>query len=195
MFLETICVLGGEIQNKQGHEARMRFTAKHFGFEAPSLPDLSLLLPADLQGGKVKCRVLYHTAVEEISFERYVPKRITSLKLIEASVDYSFKWADRQVLNGLLAKKNDCDDILITRNGLVTDTSYSNVVLRKGKEYFTPKPPLLNGTKRQKLLREGVIGEKEIHRDSLCEYDALYLINALLDIEDGEGIPVGNILP
>ena len=194
MFLETICILHGEIQNRQAHKERMQRTATHFGFNAPPLPDLLQLLPDRLRDTKVKCRIVYHKSIQETSFEPYFPKKITSLKLVEASIDYSFKLADRKSLNILLSQKGDCDEILITRNGLITDTSYSNVVFSKGERYFTPESPLLNGTKRQKLLREGVITEKRIVRDSLSEYDRIYLINALLDIEDEISLSVNRIV-
>lgn len=190
MFLESICILHGEIQNRQGHEERMQRTAVHFGFNTPPLPDLKKLLPDELRDTKVKCRIIYHEVIEEISFERYIPRKITSLKLIEAPVDYSFKLADRSCLNDLSAQKGNCDEILITRNGFITDTSYSNVILSCGREYFTPESPLLNGTKRQKLLREGIITERAIHRDSLHEYDRIYLINAMLDMENDISLPI-----
>ena len=130
---------------------------------------------------------------EEISFERYTAGKVSSLKLIEAPIDYPFKFADRKTLNTLLAQKDDCDEILITRNGLITDTSYSNVVFNKGDQYFTPKNPLLNGTKRQKLLREGRIREKEIVVDALGQYERVYLINAMLDLGDNISLPVDYI--
>ena len=63
--------------------------------------------------------------------------------------DYSFKFSNRKAIDDLLKFRNGCDDILIVRNGLITDTSYSNVVFRKDNMYFTPNFPLLNGTKRQ----------------------------------------------
>lgn len=194
MFLETICILHGEIQHRKGHEERMRQTAAHFGLKVPDLPDLTSLLPDELRDGKVKCRIIYDDTIKDISFEPYLPKKISSLQLVEGAVDYSFKFVDREALNSLLKKKGDCDEILITRNGLITDTSYSNVVFSQGKEYFTPESRLLNGTKRQKLLQEGKITERRIDRDSLHEYDRIYLINAMLDIEDEIYLPVGNII-
>jgi len=200
MFLETICILRGEVQNLQGHKARMQRTASHFGFKAPQLPDLPALIQREIQDNpekrgdsRIKCRIIYHKIIREVSFESYLPKKIASLKLIEASVDYSFKLTDRRLLNALLAQKGDCDEILITRNGIITDTSYSNVVFSQGEQYFTPESPLLNGTKRQKLLNEGIITEKRIDRNSLSEYDHIYLINAMLDIEDGVSLPVRNV--
>lgn len=194
MFLETICIQQGEIKNREGHEHRMRQTAAHFGFKTPQLPNLCKLLPEELREEKVKCRVIYREEIEEITFERYLPKRIESLKLMEATVDYPFKFADRSPLNVLLAKKGDCDEILITRDGFISDTSFSNVVFSKGKKFYTPENPLLNGTKRQLLLRKGVICEKKIHQDDLREYDRIYLINAMLDLEDGVSLPVEAII-
>lgn len=194
MFLETICILHGEIQNRQGHEERMRQTASHFGFKAPALPDLLSLPVKELRVSKVKCRIIYHNTIEEISFERYTAGKVSSLKLIEAPIDYSFKFADRKTLNTLLAQKDDCDEILITRNGLITDTSYSNVVFGQGEQFFTPESTLLNGTKRQKLLQEGKITEKRIDRNSLIEYDRIYLINAMLDITDRVSLPIDRII-
>jgi 4-amino-4-deoxychorismate lyase len=87
MFLETICILHGEIQNRQGHEERMRQTASHFGFKAPALPDLLSLPVEELRVSKVKCRIIYHNTIEEISFERYTARKVSSLKLIEAPIE------------------------------------------------------------------------------------------------------------
>lgn len=184
----------GEVQNEAAHKERIRQTAAHFGFDAPTLPDLRKMLPGELRETKVKCRIIYHQSIHEITFERYLPGKIASLKLIEASVDYSFKRADRSALNALLAQKGDCDEVLITRKGLITDTSFSNVVFSRGGRYFTPENPLLNGTRRQKLLREGVITEKKIDICSLSGYDRIYLINALLGMEDGVSLPVNAII-
>lgn len=194
MFLETICIQQGEVQNGLLHEERMYRTASHFGFKSPALPDLLPLLPKELRGTKVKCRIIYCHTIQEITFEPYHPKKIGSLKLVEASIDYSFKYAERRPLHALLEKKGDCDEILITRNGFITDTSYSNVVFCNKGKYFTPANPLLNGTQRQKLLREGEVTEKIIHRNSLPEYDSIYLINSMLAIKDGVSLPIDRII-
>ncbi len=194
MFLETICIVDGTARGLEAHQERVDRTAAHFGFTAPSLSSLLKNgMPEQLRKGRVKCRVIYRESIQEVTFEHYHLKEIKSLRLIEASPNYSFKYADRTVLNDLLALKRDRDEILIVRNGLITDTSYSNVVLSKGGNLYTPSEPLLNGTKRQKLLREGVIKEKRIHSDSLLEYDRLYLINAMLDIEDNVSLPTSKI--
>lgn len=195
MFLETICILDGIIGNALAHEERVLQTATHFGFTAQGrfVRELGRSLPSDLREGKVKCRVLYHETIEEITFERYQPKRVKSLKLMEAFPDYRFKYADRQALEALLQQKGECDEILITRDGFITDTSYSNVVLTQEGKLFTPARPLLNGTKRRKLLQMGIIQPKDIHRDSLGEYERVILINAMLDVEDDISLAVDRV--
>lgn len=193
MFLETICIQNGEVQNIDAHIKRMQDTASYFSFDAPDLPDIEKLLNDGLCESKVKCRICYHNDISSISFEKYIPRNIQSLKLIYRSPDYAFKFADRTAMDDLLKLRNGCDEILIVRNGLITDTSYSNVVFRKGFEFFTPNFPLLNGTKRQKLLANRVIKEAEIRVDSLNEYDHVWLINGLLDIEDDISLPVSKI--
>jgi 4-amino-4-deoxychorismate lyase len=190
MFLETICIVNGKVQNEQAHTARMQQTAASHRFTAPPLPDLGKMVPKALTDRRVKCRIIYHTTIEEISFDIYHPPHVASLRLVEASPDYAFKYADRSALLHLLQQKGDCDEILITRNGLITDTSFSNVVLSKGDHYYTPRTFLLNGTKRQQLLYSGRISEREIRGDSLGDYDRVYLINAMLDIEDGVSLPL-----
>lgn len=183
MFIETIHIHHGKIQNLQGHIARMQQTANHFGFSAPDISLLESFVPAkEKKRVHVKCRLVYHNQIEEITFEEYVPRKIQSLQLIKASPDYSFKYADRTELNVFLSQKGDADEILIVRDGCITDTSFSNVVFRKGKEFYTPDTYLLNGTKRQLLLHQGFIREKPITVDSLCEFEEIWLINAMLDL-------------
>ena len=193
MFLETICILNGKIQNIVSHKKRMQETASYFNFTAPELPDIEALLTDGMHESKVKCRVCYHNEITSIEFERYVPNNLKSLKLINMFPDYSFKFSNRKAIDDLLKFRNGCDDILIVRNGLITDTSYSNVVFRKDNMYFTPNFPLLNGTKRQKLIENRIIEEAVINVETIKQYDRVWLINALLDIEDDVSLSVEQI--
>ena len=45
------------------------------------------------------------------------------------TIDYTYKSAHREELNALYAQKGMADDILIVRNGYLTDTSISNIAL------------------------------------------------------------------
>lgn len=190
MFLETICIKNGAVKNLSIHLERMRATAQKFHFTAPKLPDLESLAKQLFGAEKIKCSVIYREKIEYVNLSVYTPRNISSLKLVEAELDYSSKFADRTELNKLLELKEDCDEVLITKNGQITDVSFANVVFENRDGLFTPDTPLLNGTKRQILLKKGVISELNISVDNLHTFNKLYLINAMLDMEDQPGIDV-----
>lgn len=194
MFLETICIKKGKVLNIDGHVRRMKKTGSFFGFKPPTLPDLESMLKVEMINTKIKCSITYHTNINSISFEEYQVRNIKSLKLIEAIPYYAYKFSDRNELNYLLNLRGECDEVLIVRNGFITDTTFSNVVFTRGAEIYTPRYPLLNGTKRQLLINEGKIKEADITPDSLNEYEKMYLINAMLDIEDDVSVSINQIM-
>lgn len=138
--------------------------------------------------GKFKCRIVYsEVGGIEMSLTPYEIRTINSLKIIhDNTIDYSFKFADRAALNNLFAQRNTCDDILIVKNGLITDASYSNVVFFEGTRWLTPAQPLLKGTMRQYLLDSGAIVEEAIRADQIPLFKKVKLINALLGFNGPE---------
>lgn len=84
-------------------------------------------------------------------------------------------------LNALYAQKGMADDILIVRNGYLTDTSIANVALYDGDTWFTPAHPLLRGTKRSEFLDRQLIVEKDIPQICLKDYSHIMLFNAMID--------------
>lgn len=182
MLLETICILNSKIINIEAHVTRMASSSNHFGFNAPKLPDLLDLLPKELQNRKVRCSITYNSTILDIKFFDYSPRVIKSLKLVESNIDYSHKFSNRDDLNKLLLQNDDCDEVLILKGGHITDTTFSNVVFENKDGLFTPNTYLLNGTKRQLLIKKGIIKETIITPDDLHKYDNVHLINAMLDI-------------
>ena len=110
-----------------------------------------------------------------------------------SGIDYTFKYADRDKLIQLQQSKGTCDEILIYQNGRITDTSYSNVVFYDGNQYITPSTYLLNGTKRRYLLERGIIKEQDIGLGDLPRFRYLFLINAMLDLEDNIQVKIRDI--
>lgn len=187
LFIEVIKVVKGEFVNPQPHIERIANTTKHF-FEKPLYAQLTHdMIPANLQDYEVvKCRIVYGNKIVSIDFEPYVMRTIKSLALVEHNtINYTYKYHNRELINQLKSSVKEADDILIIRNFKVTDTSFSNVVFEdyKGK-LFTPKSTLLAGTKRKQLLKKGIIQEKEIYANDIKSYKGLYLINAMIDMED-----------
>lgn len=196
IFLETIKIENGEICNFDLHQRRLAETAyKHFKTE----PTLSINLsdiPEELRDKTVKCRVLYADEIISVEFHAYQPKQIRSLQIVEDNdIIYNYKFADRGALNRLLEKKEGADEIIIVKNGKITDSSYSNLVFETPEgELFTPITYLLNGTKRQFLLKQGIISEKDIYVADLRQFKRVYFINAMLDLEDNILVNIDNVL-
>lgn len=186
LFLEAIKIKEGLFIDPCPHKERIFRTTQHF-FSEPLVVQLTDdMIPVDLRTGVVKCRIVYSDEVTSMEFEPYKMRDIQSLILVEDNtIDYSFKYYNRETINRLFAQRKDCDDILIIKDSLITDTSYSNVVFKDFDGHlYTPSNPLLPGTKRQKLLNDGIIHEKVIHVNDLGLYAGVYLINAMIDIED-----------
>jgi 4-amino-4-deoxychorismate lyase len=108
-------------------------------------------------------------------------------------VDYRYKYADRKKLQDLYTQRGDADDVLLIKNGLITDTSYANIVFRKGKGWFTPELPLLPGTRRAFYLSQERIETLPIRPEMLPEFDEAHLINAMISLEESPVIPIENI--
>ena len=80
--------------------------------------------------------------------------------------------------------KTTAAEIIIVKNSHITDTSLSNLLFKKGKEWFTPSTYLLNGVQRQWLLKEKKIKETEITLQNLKEFSHLQIINSMNDFDD-----------
>lgn len=186
-FVETIKIEGGKALNLNFHQARMESTMRHFFADAP-VPALADVLSPTPDMQFYKARVVYGgQGVEDVQYAPYKMREIRSLKLVEDNeIDYSFKSTDRTCLNSLTAQKGDCDEVLIVKNGLLTDTSFTNVAVFDGERWLTPKHPLLMGTKRASLLEKHVLKEADISVETLMNAQKLSLINAMIDLGEIE---------
>lgn len=183
-FIESIRVCDGKFCSLEWHLRRMRQTIAYWQYPL-DLSILSWQVPEELGSEIFKCRIVYDSKIREMTYSPYQPRIIRSLKLVDGDeLDYAFKYEDRSVIMRLLQLKESCDDILITKGGYITDTSYSNVVLENSEGLFVPHTFLLNGTRRQRLLSEGIVRERAIRPSDLGQYHRLYLINALIGLEE-----------
>lgn len=190
MFSEAIKLKDGVLYNLSYHEKRMRRTIEHFfGVSFPLLIEI----PEDKMIGLFKCRIVYSDQIHSVEFIPYSFRKVQSLALVkDGSIDYVYKYTDRVALNILLTKSR-CDDIIITKDGYVTDASSSNLVFEDKTGLYTPSTYLLRGTKREYLLDKGMIQERTIKEEDIRNYDSVFLINAMMDLEDGIKIPVVKI--
>ncbi|MCE1188403.1 MAG: aminotransferase class IV [Ignavibacteria bacterium] len=144
--------------------------------------------------GLFKIRVAYGEKFDTAHITSYVPRSIHSLQAVfTESIDYSYKFTNRSSLEKLAAQSN-ADDIIIIRDGLITDTSYSNIIFKNSSGWFTPATPLLRGTQREYLLQAGEISECRIEFTDLKSYTHCKLINAMMPIGDAPEISVADII-
>ncbi|MCP4313284.1 MAG: hypothetical protein GY790_18655 [Bacteroidetes bacterium] len=191
-FIETIKVLNGEVKNLSIHQARFNRTrADVLGLRShPKLKEV-ILVPELANTGLFKCRVLYGHEITKVEFQHYQKPEIRSLKLVHSDhISYKYKSADRSELLALYQQRGRCDDILIVRDGWITDSYTANVVLWDGSSWFTPDTPLLSGTMRALLMNQGSIAERSIRPEDLSQFESLRLINALNGWEDNPEISI-----
>lgn len=186
-FIETICINDGVIENLSAHNERMNNTIRvHYGSSVMPV-SLEDFITAEGCKVRIRCRVEYTSAVEKVEYFPYSIREVKSLQLVnDDTAEYSFKYADRSVLDRNFALRGNADDVVIVRSGMLTDTSIANIALYKEGKWFTPKYPLLKGTRRAGLLAEGIIEEDIVMADSLHEYEKIRLFNAMISFGEVE---------
>lgn len=186
-FFETICVQDGVIQRLEYHQKRVDETRILF---YPSLPPISLVssvnIPDFAQKDTFRCRVNYDEVIQDVLFFPYNLRTHHRIKLVEiANFTYAHKWQDRTFFADQLAKYPDVDEILFTRNGFLTDTTYTHILLRKEKgNWILPKTYLLPGTKSKYLLDNQLVDLESLHVNDLENFTQIALINAMRDFEE-----------
>lgn len=194
-LLETIKCHDGKLFNLEEHNSRFNAARKeYFGSSEKIMLEEIIAIPEHCKKGWFRCRVIYNENIETVEFIPYQFREVKSLKLVENNqIDYSHKYADRQKLQELFEMRENCDDILIIKNGFVTDSFTANLIFFDGRNWYTPDTPLLPGTQRSRLLQNHKITECRITKDDISKYKTVGLINAMWDLDNMPEIPVENI--
>jgi 4-amino-4-deoxychorismate lyase len=193
-LFETIRIEGGIPLNLPYHNARMNRSRREL-FGAAETLDLAgaVRTPLGAGPGVLKCRVTYGESIGGATFEPYIRRPVRSLTLVEGGgLDYSHKFVDRSGIERLLTGAAT-DDVLIVRNGLVTDASYANVAFFDGTAWLTPSTPLLPGTTRARLLDLGLVRAGEIRAADLRNFAAAALMNAMIGFDTARPLPIAAI--
>lgn len=183
LFLETISIQNRIAQNIEYHQNRV---------DQCSLIQLEPFLKRiSVATNKWYKLTIQFTETQIIKYQLipYHPRVINTFKiLIDNKIDYSFKYADRTQIEQLMQKKETCDDIIIIKNGEVTDCSFANLLFFDGEKWITPENPLLKGTCRARLLDQRIIVSKNISIEDIQAYSKIMLVNALLDFDETRSI-------
>lgn len=187
-LIETIRVENGTIHHLPYHQYRVE-SSIGTGFVCLESHLRTLSLPPH---GCFRLRLVYTRAgIAELSLTPYTPRHIRTFRIIAAdSLCYPLKCEERSALNRLWEQRGECDEILITQNNRLTDTSFANLALFDGKRWVTPDQPLLPGTCRARLIEEKVLTPVPVFVHDLWKYRQLLLINALLGFNPAQAIPI-----
>ena len=193
-FIESIKVEDQKIFLLDLHQKRINETFKHFGKEGSV--DLQKIFK-DLQhdeDGLYKLRIAYDLEKNfRTQFIPYAIPEIDDFQLVENNCyDYPFKFEDRKEFEKMKTKAK-AEEIIIVKNNHITDTSFTNLLFLKGKEWFTPSTFLLNGVQRQHLLKNKKIKEADINLQNLRNFSHFQMINALNDFDDMFVYPISKI--
>ena len=155
------------------------------------MPQLQLDIPTEARKGKYKCRIEYTDTIHSITFSPYQQKQRKSVALaFDNNICYKYKCVDRRNL-ARLVQQAQTDDVIIVRNGMITDASYCNLVFEDyAGHLFTPSDALLPGTCRQRLIDNGIATERPICVNELHHYKNVYFINAMMDLEEAQKLPI-----
>lgn len=195
LLLETIKLNNGVLENLFYHNLRMNAArAELFNAGTAIQIEKEVLIPDEFKEGLYRCRIIYNDAIEQTEFLPVRPRIFNCLKIIIYDrIDYHLKFADRSLLNALFSHRENADEIIIIKDGLVTDCTIGNLVFYDGVEWITPDRPLLKGTQRQALLDRKLITEKRITEKDLIDFQKAGIINAFFDLDHMSEIKIENI--
>lgn len=181
-LIETIRIQNGRVRYIDYHNARFNASRKQiFGIDKSLNLRNFIHIKNAPQSKEVKCRITYDAKIRDIEYEEYKLRSIQSLKPTEiGDFEYKHKYKDRSQLLHFYTKRQEHDDILMTKNGYITDTYYANVALQKNEKWYTPKHPLLAGTQRARLIQQNKIIPKDIHIDELQDYTTISIFNSMI---------------
>jgi len=194
-LLETIKTVEHKLINLEYHQQRVNRSIRDlYNKNARINLNEKIKVPGHLEKGLYKCRVIYNLEIKKVEFLPYKQPDITTLKLVTCNdLDYYYKFENRQAITELFKLKGRCDDILILKNDLITDTSFCNIIFSDGNNWITPSKPLLKGTQREYLLAKGIVSEAKIKSNDIYNFNSFKLINAMIDFEESQPLPVTNI--
>jgi len=210
-LIETIKIEDGKIYNLKWHNQRCnRSRLELFGCDAIRLEDYIKDYPPK---GLFRCRVLYSEDIIKVEYIPYKKREFKSFKIVSSDIEYSYKYSNRDELDRLKEQniqdslELEClhpkktrlkpsvtnylyDDIIIQKDGLLTDSTIANIAFFDGENWITPKKPLLRGTVREKLLNQNFLIEKDINSDDLRHFCNFALMNAMIGFQIQKNITI-----
>jgi len=172
-YFETIKIDKGKVFYLPYHQWRIQNTiGRSLEFS---------LTPPD-EDNLYRTKVIYDAnGVLDIAYYPYTPKTIKEFVFVDGShLDYKKKYLDRSGIEKLQLPQKETE-IIIVKDGLLSDTSIANLAFYDGKVWLTPKTPLLEGTTRKRYIEKGVLIEADIEKKDLLRFSKIATLNAMVD--------------
>ena len=183
-FLETIRLEDGIFHFLSYHQLRVEsvFKAHNCNNTKIYLEKIFHNIP---KSGLYRCRLIYTLdGLFDYEYIAYTKRKIKTFRMIfNDKISYPFKYANRKEIENLYKLKNGCDEIIIVKEGYITDTSIANIAFFNGDEWITPKNPLLSGTTRQRFIDANLLKEQYIKAKDIGTYKKIALMNAMIDFD------------
>jgi 4-amino-4-deoxychorismate lyase len=180
-LLETIKINNKRIENIKYHNQRFNLSKKEL-FGCDKIIDLyDYITPPDDK--LYRCRVVYNCDILKVEYIPYIPRVQKRFIIKESDIDYRYKYENRDSLNALIKNNTKYDDVIISKDNLLTDTTIANIAFFDGKSWITPKKPLLYGTMREKLLENNFLIPKDIKIDDIEKFYGFALMNAMIGFQ------------
>lgn len=184
LLFETIKCQDRRLHHLHYHNLRVRRNLTYFfGIDTDFDLENTINIPDWVNNGLYRCRISYEKEIGEISFFPYEIKHPKIIQLIESeSFEYNYKYENRIQFQKLLESYPHADDVIITKNGLLTDVTYANLAFFDGQQWFTPNTYLLPGTKRAYLIDNKQLTEVKISVKEIRNFERIAFINAMRDL-------------
>lgn len=133
----------------------------------------------------LRCKVIYDkSGVINVEYIPYEKKSIKSFKLIfDDEIEYSKKYLNRENIDELYKKRDGCDEIIIIKNKIVTDTSIANISIFYDNQWIISQNSLLEGTTKKRMIDEKKLFIKDITLDMLKGTSKIALLNAMIGFD------------
>ena len=194
-FIETILAENGIVSPLEYHQERVDRTLRDW--DATLRLDLREALEsvAVPPFEKSKIRVEYGVGgLECIQVSEYRMKNIQSIGLAAIGErEYRYKYADREWIYSLVGDSG-CDEVVMVKDGFVTDASIANLAFYDGRQWITPDTPLLSGTRRRYLLDAGVLHEAPVRIEDIRRFTKIRLVNAMIPWDESPDLPIGIVM-
>ena len=181
---ETIKIQNGKIFNIKFHNFRFNLTREKLFNSKDKLNLKNFITPP--KNGLYRCKIIYSKNIENIEFYIYKIREFKTFKIKNINFNYNYKFLNRENIDSLKVDKsnNIIDDIIMVKNGFITDTTIANIAIFYNNSWLTPKTPLLYGVTRSRLLREKKLKEVDLRVEDLLKAEKFAIMNAMIDFKE-----------